>query len=50
MQLLDWLERYTYPAEANFHDAERARETAEFFLDELLRNGTTTALVFAGVR
>ena len=49
MQLLDWLERYTYPAEANFHDAERARETAEFFLDELLRNGTTTALVFATV-
>ena len=49
MQLLDWLERYTYPVEANFHDAERARETAEFFLDELLRNGTTTALVFATV-
>jgi guanine deaminase len=49
MQLLDWLERYTYPAEAGFGDAERARETAEFFLDELLRNGTTTALVFATV-
>jgi guanine deaminase len=49
MQLLDWLERYTYPAEAGFVDAERARETSEFFLDELLRNGTTTALVFATV-
>ncbi len=49
MQLLDWLERYTYPAEAGFGNAERARETAEFFLDELLRNGTTTALVFATV-
>ena len=49
MQLLDWLERYTYPAEAGFDDAGRARETAEFFLDELLRNGTTTALVFATV-
>jgi guanine deaminase len=49
MQLLDWLERYTYPAEAGFDDAERARETAEFFLRELLRNGTTTALVFATV-
>ena len=49
MQLLDWLERYTYPAEAGFADAEHARETAEFFLDELLRNGTTTALVFATV-
>jgi guanine deaminase len=49
MQLLDWLERYTYPAEAGFADAEHAREMAEFFLDELLRNGTTTALVFATV-
>jgi len=48
-QLLDWLERYTYPAEAGFADAARAREIAEFFLDELLRNGTTTALVFATV-
>ena len=49
MQLLDWLERYTYPAEAGFGEAGRAREMAEFFLDELLRNGTTTALVFATV-
>jgi guanine deaminase len=48
-QLLEWLERYTYPAEASFGDAGRAREMAEFFLDELLRNGTTTALVFATV-
>jgi guanine deaminase len=49
LQLLDWLERYTYPVEMGFADAGRARETAEFFLDELLRNGTTTALVFATV-
>ncbi|WP_425411149.1 guanine deaminase [Hyphococcus sp.] len=46
-QLLDWLERYTYPAEAAFADPAHARETAQFFLRELLRNGTTTALVFA---
>jgi len=25
-QLLDWLERYTYPAEAGFADAQRAGE------------------------
>jgi len=48
-QLLDWLERYTYPAEARFADTQQAQEMAEFFLDELLRNGTTTALVFATV-
>ncbi|HXX11367.1 MAG TPA: guanine deaminase [Burkholderiales bacterium] len=48
-QLLDWLERYTYPTEAAFVDAAHARDVAEFFLDELLRNGTTTAMVFATV-
>ena len=48
-QLLDWLNRYAYPAEAQFADAEHARSVADFFLDELLRNGTTTAMVFATV-
>ncbi|MFZ3321879.1 MAG: guanine deaminase [Usitatibacter sp.] len=47
--LLDWLERYTFPAESRFGDPAHAAEVAEFFLDELLRNGTTTALVFASV-
>jgi len=48
-QLLDWLERYAYPAEARFADLRYAEEAAEFFVDTLLRNGTTTALVFATV-
>lgn len=48
--LLDWLTRSAYPAERRFADAAHARATAEFFLDELLRNGTTTALVFGSVQ
>lgn len=48
-QLLDWLEQHTFPCEARFADADHAAETATFFLDELLRNGTTTALVFGSV-
>ena len=48
-RLLDWLERYTFPAEARFGDATHAQEAADFFLDELLRNGTTTALVLGSV-
>ncbi len=48
-QLLDWLQSYTFPAEARFADPAHAREQAERFLDELLRNGTTTALVFGTV-
>lgn len=48
-QLLDWLRDYTFPAESRFADAAHAREVAEFFLDELVRNGTTTANVFCTV-
>ena len=48
-RLLAWLERYAFPAERRFGDAQVARDTAEFFLDELARNGTTGAAVFATV-
>ncbi|GGJ89574.1 guanine deaminase [Pseudomonas matsuisoli] len=48
-QLLDWLNTYTFPAEGAFHDRDHAAKTAKVFLDELLRNGTTTALVFGTV-
>ncbi len=48
-QLMDWLEHYAYPAEEAFADAGHAQEAADFFVDELLRNGTTTALVFPTV-
>ncbi|MEM6426703.1 MAG: guanine deaminase, partial [Cyanobacteria bacterium P01_D01_bin.128] len=37
------------PTERKFQDKDYAREIADVFLDELLRNGTTTALVFAAV-
>ncbi|WP_370679321.1 guanine deaminase [Comamonas sp. GB3 AK4-5] len=45
--LLPWLEHYTFPHESRFHDRAYADGVAEFFLDELLRNGVTTALTFA---
>lgn len=48
-QLLDWLEHYTFPSERRYADFEVARAAAVKFLNELLRNGTTTALVFATV-
>ncbi|MCS6813359.1 MAG: guanine deaminase [Cyanobacteria bacterium] len=48
-QLLDWLNTYTYPIEKKFQDKDYARRIAGFFLDELLKNGTTTALVFTAV-
>ena len=45
--LLPWLENYTFPHESRFSDPDYARGVAEFFLDELLRHGVTTALAFA---
>lgn len=45
--LLPWLENYTFPHESRFHEPAHAREVATFFLDELSRNGVTTALTFA---
>ncbi len=46
-KLLDWLEEYVYPAEKRLTDSEIASAVADSFLTELLRNGTTSALVFA---
>lgn len=48
-QLLDWLEKHIFPAEKAFADKAHADAVAAFFLDELLRNGTTSALVYPTV-
>lgn len=48
-QLLEWLERYVFPAEAAFADPDVARATARRFMQEILRAGTTTAAVYCTV-
>ena len=48
-QLLEWLNKHTFPAERRYKDLEYAREMSHFFVKQLLRNGTTTALVFCTV-
>ena len=48
-ELLDWLEHHTFPEERRFADSTHSAEVSEFFLDELARNGTTTAQVFCTV-
>jgi guanine deaminase len=48
-QLLDWLNRYAFPEEARFSDIDYAQDIASAFINETLRNGTTSALVFATV-
>ncbi|WP_293181407.1 guanine deaminase [Oceanithermus sp.] len=46
LDLLDWLEQVTLPAEARFADEAYARREARTFLRALVRSGTTRALVF----
>ena len=44
--LLPWLQDYTFPQESRFSDTAHANAMATVFLDELARNGVTTALTF----
>ncbi|TDF82361.1 guanine deaminase [Pseudomonas sp. H9] len=48
-QLLEWLNTYTFVAEQNFASVEHAERIAKVFLRELLRAGTTTAVVYCTV-
>ncbi len=48
-QLLDWLETYVFPEEAKFADPAHAAINARFLVDELFRNGTTTAVAYGSV-
>jgi guanine deaminase len=49
-QLLEWLQKYTFVEEQKFSDPTHAASVARFFLDELARHGTTTAMVYCTVR
>ncbi|MFK8253280.1 guanine deaminase [Ancylobacter terrae] len=48
-QLLEWLTKYTFVAEQQFADMAHAEKVAALFLRELLRAGTTTAVVYCTV-
>jgi guanine deaminase len=49
LPLLDWLDRWVYPAEARFADPDHAAAEAERFFAALAAAGTGTACVFATV-
>ncbi|GGY54689.1 guanine deaminase [Pseudoduganella albidiflava] len=48
-QLLEWLNTYTFPTEKQFGNKDYAKGVAKTFVNELVKNGTTTALVMATV-
>ena len=47
--LLDWLQRFTFPEESRYAAPAFAGSAAEVFLDRMLRHGTTAAVVFSTV-
>ena len=48
-ELLQWLQRYTFPAESRWADARHAASGARRFVRALLAHGTTSAMVFPTV-
>ena len=48
-QLLEWLQKFVFPAELAFADRAHAERVAHRFLRELLRAGTTSAAVYCTV-
>ncbi len=49
LQLMDWLNAYTFPVESRFADPEYARIYYNAFVSDLAKNGTTRAVVFATI-
>jgi guanine deaminase len=47
--LLEWLNHYTFPTEAQFANPKHAQRVARIFFDQLLRNGTLAAMVFSTI-
>lgn len=45
-KLLEWLNNYVFPAESNYKDDHHAKTDLNFFIDLLLKNGTTTAVSY----
>lgn len=49
LELLPWLERHIFPAEARFADGAHARATARTYLRDALSLGTTTMVLYATI-
>lgn len=45
-KLLEWLTDYVFPGESIYSDKQDARKDLNFFLDQLIKNGTTTAVSY----
>jgi len=48
-ELISWLNNHTFPLEKRFVDPEFAREAYTLFVDELIRQGTLRACIYATI-
>ena len=46
LELLDWLQQYTYPEESHYADADYARAGYGYFVRDLTHSATTRACIF----
>ena len=49
LELLEWLNQYTFPAEAKYKDPEYAKVTYGRFVDRMVKSATTRACIFATI-
>ena len=47
LELMDWLNRYTFPEEEKYEDLEYAQQAYGMFVDALKKGATTRACIFA---
>ncbi|GIL58834.1 hypothetical protein Vafri_13806 [Volvox africanus] len=47
--LMEWLRKYTFPAECSFQDLEAARHRYSLLVKRFLANGTTTAMYYGSL-
>ena len=47
LELMDWLNRYTFPEEEKYEDLEYAKRAYGMFVDALTRGATTRSCIFA---
>ncbi len=49
LELLDWLNKYTFKAESKLEDTNYAKKLYTMFCDDLLKNGTLRAVIFGTI-
>ncbi len=49
MELLPWLDTYTFPEEHNFKDNAYAKNVYGYLIRDLIRKGTTSSVIFASI-